>query len=230
MDELADLQRSTPARIGVGRAGTRPLTHTMLKMRLDHAAAIDSVYGRVSAETLAGVGLFTVRTQSGDKELYLKRPELGRLLHPDDTARLVSSCVAGAQVQIVVSDGLSAESVEANVPVLLPALTEALHRRQLLTGTTFYVEGGRVGLMNAIGDLLQPEVIVLLIGERPGLVTAESLSAYVGYLPRSGRTDADRKVISNIHRGGTPPQDAGEVIAGMVERMIVQKTSGMNLV
>lgn len=224
---IEQLKRWTPARIGVSRSGTRPLTASMLELRLDHASAVDSVYGTVSTGLLEEMGWFSVRTLAVSKDMYLKRPELGRRF-PEDTLQLLSSrCIRTPRVQIVVSDGLSAASVEANVRDLYPALLDSLQMRGITPGTTFFVEGGRVGCMDAIGEVLHPECLVLLIGERPGLVTAESMSAYMCYRPRIGRTDADRIVLSNIHRGGTPPAEAGAQIGELVEGILKRQASGV---
>ncbi|WP_438434996.1 ethanolamine ammonia-lyase subunit EutC [Gorillibacterium sp. sgz500922] len=226
---LQEMKRATPARIGVSRTGTRPLTQTMLELRLDHAQAVDSVYGEVSPGTLAEMGFFSVDTCFGNKEQYLKRPDLGRRLHPEAEKRLLERCKREPQVQIVVSDGLSAASIEANIRDVYPALLDSLRLQGFEWGTTFFVRGGRVGCMDPIGDLLKPECLVLLIGERPGLVTAESMSAYLCYRPRTGRTDSDRLVLSNIHRGGTSPMEAGAHIGTRVRLMLEQKASGVGL-
>lgn len=230
MDLLDAMKRTTPARIGVSRSGTRPLTSEMLKLRLDHASAVDSVHGEVSKETLLEMGWFSVDTCAEHKDMYLKRPDLGRRLKPESRQELLTRCEPSPQVQIVVSDGLSANSIEANIRDMYPALLDSLRLRQLTWGKTFFVRGGRVGVMDEIGDLLQPECLILLIGERPGLVTDQSLSAYMCYKPGKGKTDSDRMVISNIHRGGTPPMEAGAHIGVLIQSMLEQRTSGIHFV
>jgi ethanolamine ammonia-lyase small subunit len=230
MDLLDEMKHTTPARIGVSRAGTRPLTHTMLQLRLDHAAAVDSVYGTVSEQTLAELGMVTVSSCSTGKEQYLKRPDLGRRLLAEDELVILERCLMKPQVQIVISDGLSAASIEANIRDIYPALLDSFRLYGFDCGTTIFVRGGRVGCMDPIGDLLQPECVVLLIGERPGLVTPESMSAYMCYRPGLGRTDSDRIVISNIHRGGTPPAEAGAHIGSLVKKMLEQQVSGIHLI
>jgi ethanolamine ammonia-lyase small subunit len=224
------LAQQTPARIRVGRAGTRPLTEEILKLRLAHAQAIDSVYGEVSAATLDAFGLFAVNTMFGDKESYLKRPDKGRILTEEAGKEITERCAHKPQVQIVISDGLSAKAVDDNLPDILPALTDSLLINNLVSGTPFFVRGGRVGCMDDIGRLLEPEVLVLLIGERPGLAAAASMSAYMCYQPRPGKKDSDRMVISNIHRRGTPPVEAGAHIGTILRKMLEQQVSGVNLV
>lgn|GEM_PF-65527 len=227
---LKELVESTPARIGVWRAGTRPLTSAMLKLRIDHAAAVDSVYGEVSQQLLDEFSLFTVETFYENTENYLKRPDKGRIITDEGVALIRQRCKMKPQVQIVVSDGLSANAVEANLRDVYPALLDSLRSYGLTWGTPFFVKGGRVAVMDHIGELLQPEVLVLLIGERPGLVSSESMSAYMCYRPRKGIVESDRTVISNIHKGGTPPVEAGAHIGTMLKTMLEQKASGVKLV
>lgn len=231
MNEVVDrLKNYTPARIGVGRTGTRPLTKEFLSFRIDHAAAVDSVYGEVAPELLESFQLFSVDTCIETKEHYLTRPDQGRLLSEAGEKMIREKCVKQPQVQVVVSDGLSANAIEENMADVYPALMDSLEANGLSAGTPFFVKGGRVGCMDAIGELLQPDVFVLLIGERPGLVCAHSMSAYMCYRPRAGTRESERMVISNIHRRGTPPVEAAAHIGTILSKMIEQKTSGVGLV
>ncbi|TJY43963.1 ethanolamine ammonia-lyase subunit EutC [Cohnella pontilimi] len=226
---VEELIASTPARIGVWRSGTRPLTREMLKFRCDHAAAIDSVYGTVSQPLLDEFGLFTVDTYFENIDNYLKRPDMGRIIRDDGVERIRRSCRMKPQVQIVVSDGLSANAVDANLRDVYPSLLDSLSAHGLSLGTPFFVRGGRVAVMDHIGDIIEPEVLVLLIGERPGLVSSRSMSAYMCYRPRKGTVESDRTVISNIHPRGTPSLEAGAHIGSVLKAMLEQKTSGVNL-
>ncbi|WP_066088407.1 ethanolamine ammonia-lyase subunit EutC [Neobacillus novalis] len=226
---VADLITSTPARIGVWRTGTRPLTKTMLKLQFDHAAAIDAVGGEVLENYLEEFALFTVETCYENKEVYLKRPDKGRVLTDAAVQTITERCHNRPQVQIVVSDGLSACAVETNLKDVYPALLDSLQLNNLTCGTPFFVKGGRVACMDHIGEILEPEVLVLLIGERPGLVSASSMSAYMCYRPRKGIVESDRNVISNIHPLGTPPVEAGAHIGTVLQKMLEQKASGVKL-
>jgi ethanolamine ammonia-lyase small subunit len=226
MDELL---QSTPGRIGVWRTGTRPLTKEMLKFRCDHAAAVDSIYGEVNQQLLERFNLFTVETHFENTENYLKRPDMGRIITDEGVEKLRRSCRMHPQVQIVISDGLSANAIDANLEDVYPSLLDSLSAYGLSPGTPFFVRGGRVAVMDHVGDILQPEALVLLIGERPGLVSSKSMSAYMCYRPRKGTVESDRTVISNIHQGGTPPLEAGAHIGSIVKSMLEQKTSGVNL-
>lgn len=226
---LEEMIQATPARIGVGRAGTRPGTKAILAFQLDHAAAIDAVHSEVDERVLKEFGLFTVETCYESKETYLKRPDKGRKLTDEAVQTLKERCIAEPQVQIVVSDGLSASAIETNLKDVFPALIDSLEINQLDCGTPFFVKGGRVGCMDHIGEILKPEVLVLLIGERPGLVSAQSMSAYMCYRPRVGTAESDRNVISNIHPGGTPATEAGAHLGTVLKKMIDLEMSGVNL-
>ncbi|RED64790.1 ethanolamine ammonia-lyase subunit EutC [Cohnella lupini] len=226
---LERLQSSTPARIGVWRAGTRPTTGQMLKFRCDHASAVDAVYSEVSEELLLELGLFTVETQYGNKEIYLKRPDRGRKLTDEAIDTITKKCKLNPQVQIVVSDGLSGSAIEANLTDCYLSLLDSLAVHGLEAGTPFFVKGGRVACMDQIGELLQAEVLVLFIGERPGLVSSSSMSAYMCYRPRFGTVESDRMVISNIHPQGTFPAEAGAYIGDLLHTILQHKASGVKL-
>ncbi|WP_419150379.1 ethanolamine ammonia-lyase subunit EutC [Lysinibacillus xylanilyticus] len=223
-------KKHTPARIGVGRAGTRPKTKTWLKFRLDHAAAVDAVYGEVTEELLQKLDVFQVTTRVTDKEEYITRPDLGRRLSDESKTLIQSKCKKNPKVQIILSNGLSASAIEENVQDVYLALQQSLSNLNIEIGTTFYIDKGRVALMDEIGELLQAEVIVYLIGERPGLVSAESMSAYICYQPRIGTVEADRMVVSNIHKGGIPPLEAGAYLGTVVQKILHYKASGVGLV
>ncbi|MFJ8086727.1 ethanolamine ammonia-lyase subunit EutC [Lysinibacillus sp. NPDC095746] len=223
-------KKHTPARIGVGRAGTRPKTKTWLKFRLDHAAAVDAVYGEVTEELLQKLEVFQVTTRVSDKEEYITRPDLGRRLSEEAKTLIQAKCTKNPKVQIIISNGLSASAIEENVQDVYLALQQSLRNLNIEIGTTFYIDKGRVALMDEIGELLQAEVIVYLIGERPGLVSAESMSAYICYQPRIGTVEADRMVVSNIHKGGIPPLEAGAYLGTVVQKILHYKASGVGLV
>jgi ethanolamine ammonia-lyase small subunit len=226
---LRAIRARTPARVLVGRAGRAYRTPTALELRHDHAAAVDAVHAELDLPRplIERWGLFEVRTRARDKAEYLMRPDLGRRL--DDAARDAVSrqCPAGADVQVVIGDGLSVAAVAAQVPALLPLLEEQTRRRGWTFGRPFAVRYCRVGVLNDVGGLLDPAVVVLLIGERPGLATAESLSAYLAYRPRPGHTDAQRNLISNIHGRGVPPEAAAPRVLALAEKMRQTQASGV---
>lgn len=224
-----EMKLATPARIGVWRCGPRPLTQTLLRFRADHAIAQDAVLGKVASEFPENYKMVVAHSMCKDKDQYLTRPDLGRLLDEESLAVIRRECAKGAQIQIIVSDGLSSAAIEANIPDLLPALLQGLEGMGLKVGKPIFVHLGRVGIMDEIGEELKPEAAIILIGERPGLGTAESMSAYMGYNPRAGMVESERTVISNIHKGGIPAVEAGAHLATWLKRILDAKASGVNM-
>lgn len=228
-DLYLDMKKSTAARIGVWRAGPRPLTQTLLRFRADHAVAQDSVMGEISEEDAARFKMVYVKSACRDKDEFLTRPDLGRILDEESLKKLEKECDKKPQVQIVVADGLSSKAMEANIPDLFPALSQGLQSMGIRCGTPVMAGYARVGLMDSVGEVIKPDVCINLIGERPGLGTAESMSAYIVYNPRAGVIESERTVISNIHKGGTPAVEAGAHIAALVRKILDAKASGVNL-
>jgi ethanolamine ammonia-lyase small subunit len=232
-ERLAALRLRTPARILAGRVGASYRTTTHLQLRQDHAAARDAVEAEIDltrdlgAELVRRFGLFEVQTLVTSKGQFLMRPDLGRQLADEARRTVAQRCLKGADLQVVIGDGLSAAAVVAQVPGLLPLLEEQATRHGWRFGQPFFVRYCRVGVLNDIGELLDPAVVVLLIGERPGLATAESLSAYMAYRPRAGHTDAQRNLLSNIHARGIRLDEAAWRIAALAERMRSTQASGV---
>jgi ethanolamine ammonia-lyase small subunit len=230
---LERVRSQTPARILTGRAGSSYRTSTYLELRRDHAMARDAVVAELDLDRDLGAafvaewGLFEVATMARTKAEFLLRPELGRSLDPSARTALAGRCPVGADIQVAIADGLSAVAVRTQVPALLPLLAAEARRRGWRFGQPLVIRHGRVGVLNDIGVVLDPAVVVLLIGERPGLATAESLSAYMAYRPRAGHDDSRRNLISNIHARGVPPDEAAGRIARLAEQMIGLATSGV---
>ena len=228
-DEYLHMRSKTVARLGVWRAGPRYRTNTFLRFRADHAVAMDAVFTDVPNEVLEEAGLFSVSTLCESKDMYLTRPDLGRRFSDETVAELKKRCKLNPDVQIVVSDGLSSTSVTANIKDILPSILQGLKAAGVSVGTPFFVKYGRVGAMDAITEALGSKVTVILLGERPGLATGESMSAYMTYGGYVGIPEANRTVVSNIHRGGTNPAEAGAFIAELCCRMLKEKASGLDL-
>jgi ethanolamine ammonia-lyase small subunit len=173
--------------------------------------------------------LFEVQTRAAGKDEYLLRPDLGR--HFDESSRLKiqERCSRGSDLQIVIGDGLSVPAVSRQVPTLLPLLFAGAESSGWKAGRTFVIRHCRVGILNEIGGLLDPRVVVLLIGERPGLATAESLSAYMAYRPREDHSDADRNLISNIHARGINLAPAAARILNLAAQMMQAGASGCSV-
>jgi ethanolamine ammonia-lyase small subunit len=225
------LVESTTARIGVGRAGPRYSTASLLLFQGDHAVTQDALYRDVDQKLLDQFNLFTVQTKiTGGKQEYLLRPDLGRLLN-DDAKRIINEkCQKNVNIQLCVGDGLSAAAIETNLRQTFPVIKQGVQNAGLTFGTPFFIKYARVGVMNDVGELIKPDVVILLIGERPGLGRAESMSAYMGYKPKYGDTDADRDVVCNIFEGGgTNPLEAGAFVVQLAQNMRKSQASGVKL-
>ncbi|WP_032120532.1 ethanolamine ammonia-lyase subunit EutC [Clostridium amazonitimonense] len=222
------MKKHTPARLGVGKAGARYKTETVLRFRADHAAAQDAVFTDVDEELLKEMDLEIVQTMCSSKDEFITRPDLGRKLSREELDKL-KSYKRNPQVQIYVSDGLSSKAIEANVKSILPALIQGLEGYGISVGKPFFVKLGRVGVMDVISEEFGADVTCVLIGERPGLVTAESMSAYIAYKGTVGMEESRRTVVSNIHSGGTPAVEAGAYIADIIKLMLEKKASGLDL-
>jgi ethanolamine ammonia-lyase small subunit len=232
-DVVQLIRARTPARILVGRAGPSYRTATQLELRQDHAAALDAVHADLDiskdfpADFVQRWQLFEVQTQANSKAEFLMRPDRGRKLSETAIETVRQSCLRGADVQVVIGDGLSAAAVVAQVPPLLPLLEQRVKAKGWSFGRPFVVRYCRVGVLNDVGELLDPAVVVLLIGERPGLATAVSLSAYMAFRPRAGHTDAQRNLISNIHERGVSIESAADRIIALAEKMRSMNGSGV---
>ncbi len=230
-ESLPALMGATTARIGAGRAGPRYRTFSRLLFQADHAVTQDALMREVNPDLLKELGLFTVETAiSGGKNEYLLRPDLGRTLSEAGRTLIQERCVPNPTLQVCIGDGLSATAIEVNIKKILPVLEQGAKTAGFVMGTPFFIKNCRVGVMNDIGDLLHPEVLVLLIGERPGLGRADSMSAYMAYRPKTGDTDANRDVICNIfENGGTNPLEAGAYVIQLAQKMIKHQASGIQL-
>ena len=224
-----NLKEKTSARLGVWRAGPRYKTQTLLRFRADHAAAMDAVFTDVSDEIIEEMDLFKVQTKCRDKDEFLTRPDLGRQFSDETLAELREKCKTKPKVQLYVADGLSSTAIEENLRDIFPAIKQGLEGHNIEIGTPFFVKYGRVASMDPISECLEADVSCVLIGERPGLVTAESMSCYMAYKAEIGMPEAKRTVISNIHQDGTPAVEAGAHIADVIKAMLDQKASGLDL-
>ena len=219
----------TPARLGLWRAGPRYMTEPSLRFRADHAAAQDAVFSYVDEDLVKELGFVEVVTECKDKDEYLTRPDLGRKFSNEAINTIKKVVKPNQKVQVIVGDGLSSAAIEANIKDVLPSLRQGLKMFGLDFGEVVFIKHCRVPAMDPIGEATGAEVVCLLIGERPGLVTAESMSAYIAYKPTIGMPEARRTVVSNIHRQGTPAVEAGVYISEIIKRMLDKKASGLDL-
>ena len=228
-EQFRQLKEKTPARLGCGKEGARYKTLTMLRFRADHAAAQDTVFSQVPEDFAEKNGMVEVKTRCRDKDEYLTRPDLGRCFDEENAQKIRASVPGTPRVQLVIGDGLSSAAIVANALDCVAAIRDGLKLRGMETAQPLFVRYCRVGAGDAIGDITGCELVCMLVGERPGLVTDKSMSAYITYQPRTGVLESSRTVVSNIHAQGTPAVEAGAHIAELLETILKKKVSGVGL-
>ncbi|MBX7235045.1 MAG: ethanolamine ammonia-lyase subunit EutC [Caldilineales bacterium] len=229
-DGLRNLAATTTARLAVGRAGPRPKTRTLLLFQSDHGVTQDAIYGEVSEAAKQKFNLFTVQTQVADRGQYLLRPDLGRRLSDEAKKLVADRCAKKPQVQIVVGDGLSAAAIDNNLPQIFPVIEQGLKAAGISMGTPFFIRFARVGVINDVNEIIGADMVLLLIGERPGLGVADAMSAYMGWRPAAGKTDANRDVICMItNAGGTNPLEGGAYVVELIKKTLKFQASGVEL-
>jgi ethanolamine ammonia-lyase small subunit len=231
---VADLKSLTPARVGLGHVGASLPTSALLAFTLDHARARDAVHAPFDSEAIAagldalGLATIMVASQAVDRGDYLKRPDLGRKLDAASRDALAQRDAAACDVVIVVGDGLSPAAVNAHAVGLATALLPLLAAGHSI-GPVVLASGARVALGDEIGALLKARMVLLLIGERPGLSAPHSLGAYITFAPKPGLTDADRNCISNVHAAGLTYAEAAHKIAWLAREGFSRGVTGVAL-
>jgi len=232
LERLRDL---TPARVGLGVTGASLPTKALLEFTLDHARARDAVHATFDvAGMMRGLGELGLRashvsSRAGSRKDYLRRPDLGRMLDPD-SRQLLGNHVEGARrLAIVVGDGLSPAAVNAHAVALLRSLIPQLAIDAIEIGHAVVASGARVALGDEIGAILGARMVVVLIGERPGLSAADSLGVYVTFAPKVGLTDEKRNCVSNIHRAGLSYDEAAFRVAWLIREGLVRELTGVAL-
>jgi ethanolamine ammonia-lyase small subunit len=231
---LAHLRQFTPARIGLGRAGSGQSTTAALKFLADHARARDAVHIPLDfaplEQRLRCQGWSTVRVHSAarDRTEYLRRPDLGRRLSREGRA-LLQGQATDNDIVMIAADGLSSSAISDNLTPLAERLRVLLLARRLTLGPFVLVEQGRVAVGDEIGELLNARLAIVLIGERPGLSAADSIGAYVTWRPCVGTMDSRRNCVSNIRPAGLPIEDAAEQIDALAGRALWHSTTGVAL-
>lgn len=234
-ERLEALREATDARVALGRAGASLPTRAVQTFLLDHAQARQAVWRPLDADAVerglrvAGADVVHVASRAADRADYLRRPDLGRALSAEGL-RAFDGQAKGADVAIVIADGLSATAVETNAVPVATALLEALANEGVTVAPVTLATQARVALADDVGAALGARVSVILIGERPGLSAADSLGAYVTFGPQTGLPDSRRNCISNIRDGGVPPVEAAGKIMTLIRAMRQQETSGVTLV
>jgi len=234
-DAWRELGRATPARIGLGRAGASLPTREVLGFSLAHARARDAVYAEFEAEGIArqieALGWRSLRVASAapDRPTYLRRPDLGRRLSHDSRRALEAQPREAVDLAIVVADGLSALAVNLNAVPLLAGFQRYAERAGWRVAPVVLASQARVALGDEVGELLRARMTVLLVGERPGLSSADSLGVYLTYAPRVGRVDGERNCVSNVREAGLKPELAAFKIAWLVEQALALSLTGVTL-
>jgi ethanolamine ammonia-lyase small subunit len=232
---LADLRHLTPARVGLGRAGASLPTKALLDFTLDHARARDAVHAAFdvpairSGLTDLGLDAFEVSSLARERGDYLRRPDLGRRLNQASKQLLASRHAGPCRLAIVIGDGLSPSAVNTHAVRLIQSLLPQLADDGIEWGCTVVATGARVALGDEIGAILGAQMIVMLIGERPGLSAPDSLGAYLTYAPRVGRSDAERNCVSNIHGAGLGYDEAAFRIAWLIREGLARQLTGVAL-
>jgi len=226
---LERMKAATPAKVAVGRAGLRYRTETLLQFAADFAVAQAAVESQVPEEWAEQQGWIALKTRCADAEEFLARPDLGRRLSPEAEAAMAQQGERGVDVQIVVGDGLSAAAVLQNAPEMVSTMLAEFRQRGLSAGRPVFVRHCRSRIVDYVGQAVQARVGIILLGERPGLGTGDGMSAYLVWDPSPERTDAEKQAISNVHRRGLLPADAGVHAANIIQAIMAQQTSGVNL-
>jgi ethanolamine ammonia-lyase small subunit len=232
---LRDLRGLTPARVGLGRSGAGLPTDALLAFTLDHARARDAVHAAFDVaglmEGLGALGLepLEVRSRAGDRKDYLRRPDLGRMLEQGSHQALAAHGGAPCRLALVVGDGLSPTAANRHAIELVRHLVPRLATAGIGIDGAVVASGARVALGDEIGAMLGAEMLVMLIGERPGLSTPDSLGAYLTFAPRVGRSDAERNCVSNIHGAGLGYDEAAARIAWLVREGLAREVTGVAL-
>jgi ethanolamine ammonia-lyase small subunit len=232
---LRDLRELTPARVGLGRAGASMPTKALLEFTLDHARARDAVHAAFDVPSLIsglgdlGLAASDVSSRACSRQDYLRRPDLGRMLDPDSRQLLAGRNGSPCRLAIVIGDGLSPSAVNAHAIELVRSLIPRLAADGIEIGAAVVASGARVALGDEIGGLLGARMIVMLIGERPGLSAPDSLGAYLTFAPRPGLTDAERNCVSNIHGSGLGYDEAALRIGWLIREGLARELTGVAL-
>src|SRR3954463_12563797 len=231
-----DLRSLTPARVALGRSGASLPTRALLDFTLDHARARDAVHAVFDAPQLVadlralGLVVTEANSRAVDRRDYLRRPDLGRRLDAGSVEALTRSASEPCRLAVVIGDGLSAAAVHAHGVALVMRLLPLLAADDgVAISHVVVASGARVALGDEIGAFPGARMVVMLIGERPGLSAPDSLGAYLTFAPKPGRTDAERNCGSNIHKAGLSYDEAAFKIAWLVREGLAREVSGVAL-
>ncbi|MEJ0099253.1 MAG: ethanolamine ammonia-lyase subunit EutC [Pseudomonadota bacterium] len=234
-DAWSTLRRYTAARIGLGRAGASLPTREVLRFAMAHAQARDAVRTLMEWSTVEqglqqlGVPTLRIASEATNRDIYLRRPDLGRQLDAPSREALQRCAGDKPELLLVIGDGLSSTAVTANAVATIAALLPQLRTLGWKLAPILLASQARVALGDAAGEILQARAVVMLIGERPGLSSADSLGAYLTWEPRTGRRDSERNCISNIRAGGLTAEAAGFKLLWLLRETFRRQLTGIAL-
>lgn len=226
---LERLVATTPARIVTGRTGTRYLTESYLGLRADHAIALDAVESEVDEAWATSQGWLPLRTRAKDHAEFLLLPDHGRRLDDASRAKCEKEADKGVDVQLIAGDGLSAHALKVNGPALMKALAAAHAAKGLRVGKPLFVKFARIGVQDEVGVLTAARSTVIIVGERPGLGTGDSLSIYTAFGPKLGQDNSEKDCISNVRSVGFPPERAAQKCADLMVQSFAAGGGGVRL-
>ena len=234
-DTWESLKAFTNARIALGRAGVATPMKEVLSFRMCHAHARDAVYSILNVDKLVGslqqfqIPIIIANSQANNRSVYLQRPDLGRRLNDASANNLKGESSQSADIAIIIADGLSATAINEHAVYVVKKLIPFLKKSVLTIAPIVIAQQARVAIADEIGSLLNAKLSVILIGERPGLSSPDSMGAYITYQPSPGKTDESRNCVSNIRPGGLSYELAAEKIAKLINASLQLKLSGIAL-
>lgn len=227
---LQAIKAATPARLATGRTGTRYLTDSYLGLRADHAIALDAVESQVADGWPEQQGWLALKTRARDHQEYLLHPDQGRRLDDASRARCEQDADKDVDLQLIAGDGLSAVALIENGPPLVKALQQALGAAGFRLGKPLFVKHARIGVQDEIGVLTRARATLIIVGERPGLGTGDSLSIYTAFGPKLGQDNSEKDCISNVRELGFVPERAAARCADLMKRTFAAGGGGVKLV
>lgn len=234
-DDWEPLKAYTNARIALGKTGISIPLKESLQFRLAHAHAKDAVYSQLNVPELEAtlsktdLPVYCLKSKAENRDMYLQRPDFGRLLSADSVQRLQQLNTHPADICLIIADGLSATAIMKNAGSVVQLLVEKVRQAGFSLAPLLVVEQGRVAITDAVGEWLRPRLAIVFIGERPGLSSFDSMGAYITYAPQPGLTDERRNCISNIREQGLPPELAVDKLMYLIQAAFRMQLTGVAL-
>ncbi|SOD80305.1 ethanolamine ammonia-lyase subunit EutC [Spirosoma fluviale] len=234
-DDWEPLKAFTNARIALGKTGVSIPLNESLQFRLAHAHAKDAVYSQLNVPELqailekTGLPVYCLKSAAENRDIYLQRPDFGRLLNPSSAETLQKLNSPPADVCLIIADGLSATAIMKNAGPVVQLLVDKVKQAGFSLAPLLIIEQGRVAITDAVGEWLRPRLAIIFIGERPGLSSFDSMGAYITYAPQPGLTDERRNCMSNIREQGLPPELAVDKLMYLIQTAFRMQLTGVAL-